>query len=109
MRLNERAAERVADPVLPLEELRAALGLALALVHVGRDGRDELERLEDDGARLELRLVDRVVARGAREERLEEHPVPRHSLDGQQQVRLERDLRVARVRSAALWAARASQ
>lgn len=44
MRLDEGTREFAANPLLPVEELLARLGLSLALVHPGSQGRDDVER-----------------------------------------------------------------
>lgn len=107
MRLHERALEPRREPVLPHDELRTPLVLALALVERDGDLVHLLHRLGDLGVRVEQGGERRRVGRDrrrrrARQERLEEEPVPRDALDREEEVRLERDLRVRRVGSGAL-------
>jgi len=107
VRLHERALEPRREPVLPHDELRTPLVLALALVERDGDLVHLLHRLGDLGVRVEQGGERRRVGRDrrrrrARQERLEEEPVPRDALDREEEVRLERDLRVRRVGSGAL-------
>ena len=100
MRLHERTPKLHPNPLLPVKQLLPALALPLALVHVQRDGRDELGSLLDDGVRFEDE--GGIIEGGAALERFEEHPVARDALDGEEEVGLERDLGVGGVSSAAL-------
>lgn len=100
MRLYQRTAELHPDPLLPVKELLPPLRLPLPLVNVEGDRRDELGSLLDDGVRLEDK--GGLVERRAALEGFEEHPVPRNALDGEEEVGLERDLRVGGIDSASL-------
>lgn len=96
MRLNQGRLELGNEPVLPHDELGAPLVLALALVEHERDFFEIADRLRERRARVV------VPDRGARRQSAEEHAVTGDTLDRQEQIRLERDLRVRGVRSTAL-------
>lgn len=112
MRLDERRFELGDEAILPHDELCAPFVLALALVEGDGDGVHLSDGLRDDWMRREERVwrerkrrdIDCGVDRcwGAGQEGLKQEAVARDALDREEEVRLERDLRVRRVRSTAL-------
>lgn len=90
--LHERRAEPDSEAGLPVQKRLLALALALALIHVRHDVRDELVGVLDERVRLQRRVV---ALEGCREqERLEQEAVARDALHREEEVGLEADLRV---------------